>query len=122
MCSSDLLQALVREMETSWNPLVRLMPGYGKFAARVDKQRAQMDLLLALAQVRVHHAEHGAWPTALPSVPTEPPMLLPTELRLEPGEAGTLRILPADTTLQELETLLGTEGLDKPALQVLVTP
>ncbi len=70
---------------------------------RVDKQRAQLDLLLALAMVKQRRAESGGtWPSELPTLYPGRQVLLPTALKLQPGEGGTLVLHPEDQTPEEL--------------------
>ncbi len=117
------LDAVGRAAESSRNPIVSQgMPAFDKFAARVDQQRAQVDLLLALALVETHRAEHGEWPSTLPPLYPERAVLLPTALKLQPEGADTLRIIPEEADLRELEVILGAEGLDRQALSVTATP
>ena len=73
-------------------------------ARRVDQQRAWLDLLVALALARSWRAEHGQWPSALPPLYPEHAVLLPTPLRLQPGQADTLTLVPDEDTLRELKT------------------
>jgi hypothetical protein len=75
---------------------------YEEFATRVDGQRARVDLLLALARVKAHRAEHGTWPTTLPPLHPEREVLLPTALKLQPAGGDTLRLVPEAAALQEL--------------------
>ncbi|AKJ06329.1 Hypothetical protein AA314_07955 [Archangium gephyra] len=75
---------------------------YEESATRVDGQRARVDLLLALALVKAHRAEHGTWPTTLPPLHPERAVLLPTALKLQPAEGDTLRLIPEAAGLQEL--------------------
>ncbi|WP_309894696.1 hypothetical protein [Archangium sp.] len=117
------LQALHKSMEDSWNPIVKLaIPDFGKFAARVDQQRARLDLLLALALVKQHRAESGAWPTSLPPLYPERPVLLPTALKLQPDEAGTLRVVPEKAHLEHLKAVLDPETARLDELLVTATP
>lgn len=99
------LEEELNRMEHSRNPLVSLAPSsYAAFARRVDQQRAWLDLLVALALVRSHRAEHGEWPSTLPPLYPEHAVLLPTPLRLQPGPGDTLTLVPEEVTLRELET------------------
>jgi len=117
------LQALHKSMEDSWNPIVKLaIPNFGKYAARVDEQRAWLDLLLALALVEQHRAESGSWPTALPPLYPERPVVLPTALKLQPGEADTLRVVPEKAHLEHLEAVLDPEKARLDELLVTATP
>jgi hypothetical protein len=117
------MEAVVRASMDSWNPIVRIgMPAFDKFAARVDRQRAQVDLLLALALVETHRAEHGQWPSTLPPLYPERAVLLPTALKLQPEGAGTLRVVPEEADLREIEVVLGSEETDSQALSVTATP
>jgi hypothetical protein len=117
------LQALREAVEDSWNPIVRMGGSdYGKFAARVDEQRAWLDLLLALALVEQHRARHGTWPTALPPLYPERPVLLPTALKLQPAEAGKLLVIPEDAHLEHLEANLDPEVSRLDELLVTATP
>ncbi|WP_147332908.1 hypothetical protein [Archangium gephyra] len=115
-------EQLRREAESSWNPLIRDgLSNFHRFGAIVDQQRAQADLLLALALVRTHRAESGTWPTTLPTLYPEREVLLPTALTLQPGEAGTLVLVPEDAYLQQLSAALQPE-MTPQALSLLVTP
>jgi hypothetical protein len=117
------LEAVGREAVSSRNPIVGLgMPAFDKFAARADLQRAQVDLLLALTLVEAHRSEHGAWPSTLPPLYPERAVLLPTALKLQPEGADTLRIVPEEADLRQLEVVLGSEGVDRQALSVTATP
>jgi hypothetical protein len=87
----------------SWNPIVQeSITDFGTYAARVDRQRAQMDLLLALALVKSSRAAGGAWPTALPALFPEREVLHPTALRLREDESGRLLLVPVNADLEEL--------------------
>ncbi|QRN99960.1 hypothetical protein JRI60_13470 [Archangium violaceum] len=100
---SSRLEGLGKSFERSWNPILReSAPDYENFAARVDRQRAQVDLLLAMALVETHRAERGTWPPALPPLYPEHEVLLPTALKLQPDEDGKLLLTPEDASLQEL--------------------
>jgi len=113
---------LNQEIADSWNPLVRMaVPDLGKFATRVDQQRTQLDLLLALALVEVHHAENGTWPSALPPLYPEREVLLPTAVRLQPGEAGALLLAPEEAALQRLTSGLAQDTRPE-ALTLMATP
>ncbi|MFE8601327.1 hypothetical protein [Archangium violaceum] len=115
--------ALAREAEQSWNPLVHMgLPDYSKYAARVDRQRAQADLLLALALVEAHRVEHGTWPAALPVLYPEHPVPLPTAVALQPGEAGTLVLVPEEAHLQQLSAVLDPEVARLQELSLTATP
>ncbi len=117
------VDAMHRELSQSWNPVIQIAEmRYDRFAARADLQRAHLDLLLSLAQVRMHRAEHGEWPAALPPIDPEAPMPHPTALRLQPGAAGALEILPEDTLLRGLDATLGVDMPETSTLQVLATP
>ncbi|WP_143196085.1 hypothetical protein [Archangium sp. Cb G35] len=97
-----------RAIMSSWNPLVsETIADYERFAVRVDKQRAQLDLLLALAVVKQRRAGSGTWPSGLPSLYPGQEVLLPTVLELQPGEGDSLLLLPEGQT---------------PELSVLATP
>ncbi|WNG60170.1 hypothetical protein F0U59_39730 [Archangium gephyra] len=63
------LVALERSSGTFWYPGVSFAlytSRHEESASHVDGQRARADLLLALALVKAHRAEHGTWPTTLP--------------------------------------------------------
>jgi hypothetical protein len=95
-----------RALMSSWNPLIRLIressTSYESLATRVDKQRAQLDLLLALALVKQQRAESGTWPSGLPALYPGQTVLLPTALKLQPGEGGTLLLHPDGQKPEEL--------------------
>ncbi|HEX8440219.1 hypothetical protein [Archangium sp.] len=117
------LGAVGREAVSSRNPLVGLgMPAFDTFAARADRQRAQVDLLLALALVEAYRAERGEWPSTLPPLYPERAVLLPTALKLQPEGTDALRVVPEEADLRELEVVLGSEELDSQALSVTATP
>ncbi|PTL77842.1 hypothetical protein [Vitiosangium sp. GDMCC 1.1324] len=106
---SARLVTLGRAFERSWNPFLRGDgPDYELFAGRLDKQRARLDLLLALALVKEHRAESGTWPSAPPPLYSEREVLLPTALKLQPAEGGKL--------------LLFSEALKPEELSVTATP
>ncbi|MFY0570345.1 resistance to Congo red protein [Archangium lansingense] len=99
------LVALERLSESMWVEGIDVASwgsSYEESAAHVDGQRARVDLLLALALVKAHRAEHGTWPTTLPPLHPEREVLLPTVLKLQPAEGDTLRLVPEATALQEL--------------------
>ncbi|MCY1080841.1 resistance to Congo red protein [Archangium lansingense] len=98
------LVALERLSESMWalGAGASWASSYEESAAHVDGQRARVDLLLALALVKAHRAEHGTWPTTLPPLHPEREVLLPTVLKLQPAEGDTLRLVPEATALQEL--------------------
>lgn len=98
-----------RAFMNSWNPLIREnITNYEYFAVRVDTQRAQLDLLLALALVKQRYAELGTWPSERPTLYPGQEVLLPTALEFQPGEGGTL--------------LLHLEGQPPEELSVTATP
>jgi hypothetical protein len=95
-----------RALMSSWNPLLgERITSYEHFTVRVDKQRAQLDLLLALAMVKQRHAELGTWPSALPTLYPGQEVLLPTALALQSGEGGTLFLHPEGQTPEELSVM-----------------
>ncbi len=117
------MQALRTALEDSWNPIVKIgASDFGRFAARVDQQRASLDLLLALALVERHRAEHGTWPTSLPPLYPERPVVLPTALKLQPDAGGKLLVVPEEAHLAHLETLLDPEVSRLDELVVTATP
>lgn len=84
-----------RAVMSSWNPFVReSTENYEQFATRVDKQRAQLDLLLALALVKQQRAQSGTWPSEPPMLYPGQQVLLPTALKLQRGEGGELLLFP----------------------------
>ncbi|WP_257456085.1 hypothetical protein [Archangium lipolyticum] len=104
------LAALASTITSSWNPfLYENNDGYEKFATRVDNQRAQLDLLLALALVKQQRQESGTWPSEPPTLYPGQEVLLPTALKLQPGEGGKLVLYPED---MEPETLSVTATPD----------
>jgi hypothetical protein len=118
------LRALHQAVEHSWNPIVWMgSPNFGKFAARVDEQRARLDLLLALALVERHRAEHGTWPTSLPPLHPERPVTLSTALKLQPGEAGKLLVVPEEAHhLQHIKAVFDPDVTQLDELVVTATP
>ncbi|MGZ3460315.1 MAG: hypothetical protein ACXU86_17645 [Archangium sp.] len=99
---SARLAAVAKAAGNSLNPLLRMdWPDYERYAARADKQRAQLDLLLALAVEKVRRGESRVWPEPLPPL-YEREVLLPTALKLQPAEGGVVRIIPEAADLQEL--------------------
>ncbi|MFL5356673.1 hypothetical protein [Archangium sp.] len=95
-----------RALMSSWNPLIGLIRestmSYGTFAARVDQQRAQLDLLLALALVKQQRAQSGTWPTEPLTLYPGQEVLLPTALKLQAGEGGKLLLSPEAMKPEEL--------------------
>ena len=91
----------------SWNFLVGLETLYlPRLAIRMKRQRAEVELLLALTRVRLHRAEHGVWPTALPPLYPGQGVPHPLELSLQPGAEDTLVLRPEEQTLDEVSTPL----------------
>ncbi|MCY1080842.1 hypothetical protein [Archangium lansingense] len=113
-----------RELEQSWNPIFKMggVPDFSRLTARVDRQRAQADLLLALALVKAHRAESGSWPAALPALYPEHEVLLPTALTLQPGEAGSLVVVPEESHLQQLSAVMDPDVARLQELMVTATP
>jgi hypothetical protein len=97
------LEAQTRAVTRSWNPFLRAnITDYENFATRVDKQRAQLDLLLALALVKQRRAESGTWPSEPPTLYPGQQVLLPTALTLQRGEGGELLLFPEASKPEEL--------------------
>lgn len=97
------LAAQARAVSSSWNPLVReCLENYEQYATRVDKQRAELDLLLALTLVKQQRAESGTWPSEPPTLYPGQQVLLPTALKLQRGEGGELLLFPAALKPEEL--------------------
>ncbi|SEL53934.1 hypothetical protein SAMN05444354_106346 [Stigmatella aurantiaca] len=117
-------QALAEKFNRSWNPVMHeLPPTLEPYATRVDLQRVQMDLLLAMALAKAHHAEQGGWPSVLPPLHGGQEVLLPTALELHVLESGALRIAPREEDRRVWEAGLSEEFLEgQPPLQVIVSP
>ncbi|WNG47377.1 hypothetical protein F0U60_27040 [Archangium minus] len=97
------LAALASTFTSSWNPFLNEYDeGYERFATRVDTQRAQLDLLVALALVKQQRLESGTWPSEPPTLYPEQEVLLPTALKLQPGEGDKLLLYPEDMKPEEL--------------------
>lgn len=97
------LERLGREERDSRNPRrATVALDAIQAAVRVDRQRLEVDVLLALALVRLYRAEHGQWPSTLPSLYPEHPVVRPTSVRMHPGTGDTLVLEPEEAQVQAL--------------------
>ena len=90
-------------------------------AVRADRQRMEVDLLLALALVRTWRAEHGQWPSSLPALYPEHPVLRPTALWMHSGAAETWVIEPREETVRELEAYIDPHEREGAMMDFTVT-
>lgn len=82
-----------RAFMSTWNPYLREnTTDYEFFAKRLDKERVQLDLLLALALVKQQHEASGTWPSEPPTLYPGQEVLLPTAMTFQRGEGGELFI------------------------------
>ena len=101
------LQKLEREERKSRNPhRIAIASTAMDASMRVDRQRIEVDMLLALALARVHRAEHGQWPSTPPALYPRHPVFRPTPVRMHGGPDDTLVLEPEEALVADIKALI----------------